>query len=212
MIRSDSSNGDMFKSYLQHVPSGPTEEQSFLEQYILAIFLLRLETILALQCHRNTQGFTQIKLLSRHWELCQEKSNVSEEEFSSKQASGFTLLGINRCILSKFKRQRKHGFDRKKEKSLVSESKFTLDPPKCTSIYTSNKASLGSGSPAENQDPQPPPPGPFLPLLPRVGKLTGLSQQTLLRPGQRTTAQTSTLSLKQGLVDSRRNLHRLADP
>lgn len=38
MIRSDSSSRDMFKSYLQYVPSGPTEEQSFLEQYILAIF------------------------------------------------------------------------------------------------------------------------------------------------------------------------------
>lgn len=38
MIRSDSSSRVMFKSYLQYVPSGPTREQSFLEQYILAIF------------------------------------------------------------------------------------------------------------------------------------------------------------------------------
>lgn len=37
MIRSDSSSRDIFKSYLQYVPSGPTKEQSFSEQYILAI-------------------------------------------------------------------------------------------------------------------------------------------------------------------------------
>lgn len=78
MIRSDSSSRDIFKSYLQCVPSGPTKEQSFSEQYILVIlfffFLVHLEINLALQCHANTQGFTQIKLLSRHWELCQEKS------------------------------------------------------------------------------------------------------------------------------------------
>lgn len=37
MIRSDSSSRDIFKSYLQCVPSGPTKEQSFSEQYILVI-------------------------------------------------------------------------------------------------------------------------------------------------------------------------------
>lgn len=94
-------------------PPGQPTSNFFLEQYILAIFVLHLKTIVALQCHANTQGFSQMKLLSRYWELCQEKSKQFPKRSSSwgrllscEIAHCIRLLKTNDCVFLKVKKEK----------------------------------------------------------------------------------------------------------